>query len=503
MINSIFGQHKKIFYAGVSLALAVASHQSAAQELGLDNFVRSILNNNPGVQKILADSDIAASALESSLGVDDGVLTSSIGLTSTEPNQILGVEPDKSDDTRISVSYDRLFSDTGTRLSLGYANQYTSRDPASGLLGDTYYQPSFTMRLTQPLLKNSGGIQDQLNIKLSELNFKLSVLNSKESLESYITQLSNLYIDWYLALRELTISKEVHRQSIEQEKLTRTKVKRQVSEPYELLRAQEIREDYFSRWQQALGRYTGLTHQIPYQMNLAEKVADDELAPVNPVNSKLLTAAENSAREKNYLTSTSRLKAILDAIKQQQLILLDAKDNSRSSDLNLSFGYTLHGADEDLSGAYDSSLNRDDISIVLEYKLPLGNRKAGGEFRSQLAKKRQIESDTRQRMIDASAALANLEIQSSQLKLALQSVDRKIILGEKKLKKEQYLYEIGKLDLFELLKDQTSHLESRLNRERLYTQQMSLQLKIGELLDRNLAVYSPISKSETDMATGK
>ena len=508
MITSIFGQYKGhniLYYAGVSLVLLTYGHQSSAQELGLDNFVHSILNNNPGVQKILSEKDVASGLRDASLGINDGILGSSLSMSHTEPDKVFGSEPDISENKNLNLSYNRLFSDTGTRLSVDYNSLYTDRSPASAFSGSQFYQPSVTVRLTQPLLKNAGGIQDSLNIRTSELNYKLSELSSQENLESYITQLASLYVDWYLASRELSISQEVHQQSIQQEKLTRTKVKRQVIEPYELLRAQEIREDYFSRLQQAKGRYIGLTRQIQHQMNSNKPNA--KLSPVNPKNSKLLSPVQNTLREENYLGTSSRLKDILDTLQKQQEILLDAKDNARSSDLNLSVGYTRHGIDSSLSDAHNSSFNKDDYSIMLEYKYTLGNRQASGNYQSQLAKKLQIESDTKQRLIDAEATLANLEIQSTQLKIAIKSTDRKISLGKKKLHKEQRLYRIGKLDLFELLRDQTSHLESRLNRERLYTQQLTLQLKIGELLDRNLEVYGITTNTnlntKTNIAAGK
>lgn len=508
MITSIFGQHKtqnRLLYAGVSLALLLYSQQNTAQTIGLDNFVHSILKNNPGVQRILAEKDIASGLRDASLGINDGVLGSSISISQTEPDKIFGSEPDISKNNNLNLSYNRLFSDTGTRLSLDYNDLYTNRNPASPYSGSQYYQPSFTVRLTQPLLKNAGGIQDSLNIKTSELNYKLSELSSQESLESYITQLASLYVDWYLASRELSISKDVHQQSIEQEKLTRTKVRRQVSEPYELLRAQEIREDYFSRLQQAKGRYIGLTRQIQHQINSKEFASDNNLRPVNPSKSTLLSLKQNTLRDANYLGKSSRLKDILITLQKQQELLLDAKDNAQASDLNLSVGYTRHGIDNSLSDAHTSSFTKDDYSVMLEYKYTLGNRQASGNYKSQLAKKSQIESDTKQRLIDAEAALANFEIQSSQLKIAIKSTDRKINLGNKKLKKELRLYRIGKLDLFELLRDQTSHLESRLNRERLFTQQLTLQLKIGELLDRNLEVYKSVinKKTETNVPAGE
>ena len=48
------------------------------------------------------------------------------------------------------------------------------------------------------------------------------------------------------------------------------------------------------------------------------------------------------------------------------------------------------------------------------------------------------------------------------------------------------LYRIGQLDLFELLQDATTQLESRLSRTRLYVQLQQIRLSIRELLDRNL-----------------
>ena len=252
------------------------------------------------------------------------------------------------------------------------------------------------------------------------------------------------------------------------------------------MRAQELREDYFSRLQQAKGRFSGITQQIKYQMNSNPPLPVENLVPTNPKDSNLFSLNKTIVRESHYLATTSRLKVILDALKEQQVIILEAKDNARSSDLDLSVGYTRHSLDQELNNA---ALNKDDYSIMLEYKYILSNRNSIGNFQSQLAKKRQIEYDTNQRLIDAEANLENLKIQSSQLKVALNSIDRKIRIGQKKLTQEQRLFKIGKLDLFELLRDQTSHLESRLNRERLNTQQLSLQLKIGELLDQNLETY--------------
>ncbi len=487
----------------LGLALLVISYPVNAQELNLDTFIQSILKNNPGVQKILFEQNIAAGSLESSKGIDDGVISSNLSLMHSEPNQVLGFEASESDDARLDLAYDRRFSKSGTHLKLAYSNQYTDRNPPVGSLGERYYQPSFTVRLTQPLLKNAGGIQDSLNINLKQLNFKLVGLSSQENLESYITQLAKLYLDWYLASREVIISKEVHQQSVEQEKLTRTKVKRQVIEPYELLRAQETREDYYSRWQQAKGRYTGLSRQIKRQMNTAQYDKKNKLIPLEPESSKLFTSNLSQYRSADYLSTTSRLKNILDTLQAQQKLLLDAKYNAKKSDLDLSFGYTRHGVDSDFNRAHGGELGQNDYSVMLEYRYALDNRKNSGDYQVQLANKNQVEADTKQRMINAESGLANFQEQEAQLVIALKSIDRKINLATRKINKEKRLFKIGKLDLFELLRDQSMQMESRLNREKLYVQLLALRLNIGELLDRNLSPYMPVTNTVANVTKGK
>jgi cell fate (sporulation/competence/biofilm development) regulator YlbF (YheA/YmcA/DUF963 family) len=234
-------------------------------------------------------------------------------------------------------------------------------------------------------------------------------------------------------------------------------------------------------------------------MNSKQPNVTDKLTPVDPQHSVLFTSNQSMSQSADYLASTSRLKNILDTLQSQQQLLLDAKYNAKKSDLDLSLGYTRHGVDNDFNDAHSSELKKDDYSVMLEYRYALGNKRASGDYQAQLASKHQIEADTQQRMIDAESSLANFQEQETQLVIALKSIDRKIALATKKLAKEQRLYKIGKLDLFELLRDQTAHLESRLQKEQLITRLLTLQLNIGELLDKNLTVFT----AKTDVVSGK
>ena len=468
--------------------IALASPVSHADvAITLDAFIATILSNNPGVQRILEQEAIAAGQLESSLGIDDPLLSASGGLSRTEFERMASIfEPENSNNVELNVGVDRVFSNTGTRASVSYGNLYTDRSPAlPGDLGATFYQPSLTLRLTQPLLDNAGGIQDRLNINLNKLNHAFARLDSREQLESYITQLAALYLDWYQAFREVEILEEAWNKVQEQEELVRLKVSRQVAEEYELLRIQETLEDYYSRWQQADANYLGLAQQVEKQMNRpAEASPVTVLVPVDSENASLLQPVTDS--KPDYLATDSQLKAILDNLKAQQDELLAARDNSRKANLDLSLAYRRHGADSGFADAHTSDLDKNDYSVMLEYSYPLGNRSASGVYQTQLASKRQVKADTAQQLLDAEAALADLQAREVKLAQALAAADRKIGLAARKLKQMLELYRIGQLDLFELLQDATTQLESRLSRTRLYVQLQQIRLSIRELLDRNL-----------------
>lgn len=470
------------FLLVLALGASAASH---ANTLELDQFVQHIRQHNPGVQRILEQQAIAAGQLEASRGIDDPLLTGGTGFAHTEPDRINGFEAQRSNDLNINAGISRTFSQTGTRLNGEVQDRYIDRSPGlASELGASYYQPSLTLRLTQPLLKNRGGLQDRLNIELNQLNQAFAVLNAQEQLESYFTQLATLYLDWYQAYRETAILELAHQKVAEQEQLVELKVRRQIAEPYELLRIQETRADYYSRWQQAQGRYQGLGRRIEKQMNLPRENTPAEYTPADPEASALLRA--KTERAPDYLREASRLQALLDNLEQQQQQLLDASQDARQADLDVSVSYTRHGVDDDLVDAHGRDLDRDDYALMLEYRYPLGNRAASGDYRARAASKRQVQADTTQQLIDAEAALADLQAREHKLQVALAAADHKIALATRKLAAEQELYRIGQLDLFELQQDATTQLESRINRSQLYVQLQQLRLSIGELLDRNL-----------------
>ena len=450
--------------------------------LSLDGFIARATAKNPGVQRILAQDDIAAGQFESNQGVDDTTLSVDASREKSEPNAITGFEPNSLDTNSYGLGLERVFSATGTRVNAQYRNTNTHQTPAAVLAGADYYQPSVTLQITQPLLKNFGGVQDELNVELSRLNLDATRLQTKEELESYLTRLAALYADWYLAHRETQIAKAAYENGLQQEDVTRLRVRRQVAERHELYRVQEFAQGYYAQWQQALGRFRGLSKEITLQIAATKQ---QTFTPVDPALAGLVVSTNTTKH--NYIRTDSRLKAILDNSLAREMVLKKAQRNALLPDLDLSLGYTRHGVEPDNGLLPEDDNERNDYAVQLQYRYPLGNKAARGQYRARLAEEKLTRADVQQRLIDAEAQLTNTIEQANQTQLALEAIEKQIKLGARKIKAEQRLYRIGRMDLFQLLQDQSTQLNNELNREQLASQWLKLRLTVGELLDRNLS----------------
>ncbi|MCK5688884.1 TolC family protein [Myxococcota bacterium] len=466
----------------------------AAELLTLKDFLGGVMQKNPGVQRILIQEELAKAQLQSAQAVDDLTLLSSGTLGRSEFDGMTAFEPDSSIDAALGLALEQTFSATGTRLAFGLESRLTDRDPAHTILGTRYYQPSLTLRLTQPLMKNFGGVQDVLPQALGQHEVQLAQLRIQEELESYLSRMVALYLDWFLAYREMQVSEEVYEQIQGQEKHIRLKVSRQIAERYELYRVQEAREDYYARYQQAKGRYEGLSLKLRQQM---KEGFPQDATPLDPGSSPLFRVIKS---EPEFFVTSSRLKQILDVLEAQQALLIEARANALKPSLDLSLAYRRHTADEAFLDAHTRDFNSNDIFLTLAYRFPLGNQGARGAYAFELARRRLLHEDMAQQMTDAQAALDDLVVQVDHLKIALEASEKKNELATKKLKEENRLYNIGRLDLFELIQDQSALLESRLVREQRYVNILRMKLSIGELLDQNLQHFQKKAEKKAEEA---
>ena len=96
---------------------------------------------------------------------------------------------------------------TGTTLDLQFKNVYKETNATLSTL-KTYWDPKVELNITQPILKNFFGVNDRNNLKVGELKNLLSRYRSQDQMETALSQISKLYLDFSAAEETLHIKKE-------------------------------------------------------------------------------------------------------------------------------------------------------------------------------------------------------------------------------------------------------------------------------------------------------
>src|SRR3989338_2117625 len=96
---------------------------------------------------------------------------------------------------------------TGTTLDLQFKNVYKETNATLSTL-KTYWDPKVELNITQPILKNFFGVNDRNNLKVGELKNLLSHYRSEDQMETALSHISKLYLDFSAAEEILHIKKE-------------------------------------------------------------------------------------------------------------------------------------------------------------------------------------------------------------------------------------------------------------------------------------------------------
>ena len=146
--------------------------------------------------------------------------------------------------TQLSLSRPVLL--TGGTLSVGMTKQRITQPiiQFNGLNMNqpTYFDNSISVSYTQPLLYGFLGEQYQLPILIASTNVQTISLQSKEHLEAFLVRELSNYIDWVVSneATELSFSRlQLARESYKQ---TKDRVRVNLSEKIDLLRAESALE---------------------------------------------------------------------------------------------------------------------------------------------------------------------------------------------------------------------------------------------------------------------
>jgi|GEM_PF-5181777 len=483
-----------VFLAAGAAALlsALPVTASANTTITLDSFISQTILNNPTVRAYVQRTREAEGSEYSARGIDDVQFTSLFEAAKKEQPQISGFESTEDKQIAYSVGLSKIISQSGTRIGARYQNQWTRGQYPAAVTQlfapmNPYYTPSVTLTLAQPLMKNIAGIQDQLGKRVTRIQLALAKVAYDENVEAFISDMTQMYLNWLRAYRSANILAEVYGKTQNAVKLIEEQVQARVSEESDLYRIKEQAANYRGQWQGALAAFEALTQQVAAMMNPG--APPQGIVPTGTENSFLSTYASRS-QGLTYLKESSRLRQVLDYSLEVERQQLRADKNARLPDLELFVNYTRLGASGDFNRAHGSTFDNDDISGGLNFSVPITDRTARGQYRYQKAKLNRVGFENDRTMLDATSRLEGLYDQERRYLSQVKAYEQQVYYGRKKLDEEIKQYEDGRLTLFQLLQDQTDYTNQRLVLEEAKVDLASVRLSIGELTDVNLDDFS-------------
>jgi len=473
----------------ISLAHSLHADSLKGTGLTLDEFITQTIQNNPTVRAYVQEHSEAKGAEYAARGIDDVGLSALFSASREEMPGTSGLSSTLDKNLSYGVGLTKLISQTGTQLEAKYQDswQRSKYPPAIAAFGpmNPAYSPSVTLSLTQPLLKNIMGRQDQLNLRVRRIQLKTSLVQFQENVEAFISNMSDIFFRWANAHSNAKFLRDIYYRTVEQAKLVREQVKSKVAEESDLYRILEQQESYRGQMEGAFAQFEGLTEEIGLMMR-----------PENPP-SNIIPDTGNSFLKKatsrrdgvDYLKSSSRIRKILDYSLAVQNEVYRAKKNARLPGLNLVVEYGRSGAGSEFGNAHGSAFDENSISGGLNFQVPITNRAARGEFQEQSARMKRVEFENERTMLNAISRLEALYDRHRRISKQVDAYEKQVHYGDLKLKEEMNQYQNGRLRLFELLQDVSTYTSQKIDLNAAHVNLARIEVLIGELTDMNYDLF--------------
>lgn len=183
--------------------------------LSLEEAILRALANSLDIRVVSYDPAIAREEMTKAAAAFDTTLFGSLERIHSESRQANGFAGSLSQQRNFAVGL-RKRSTLGTECSLTYA-MTRSWDNSSFLkLVNSYYEPSLTLQVTQPLLRNAWPGFNLAQLRVATVNAKISDEQFRDKVEEVITQVISLY--WTLSQSRQSL--EIQQRLLEQTRET-------------------------------------------------------------------------------------------------------------------------------------------------------------------------------------------------------------------------------------------------------------------------------------------
>ena len=465
------------------LLLLLCTHLQANETYSVDEFI-DYLTNTHSKPKILKSQVLASEfSFNKTNALTDWKINTSIATAHTEPYQSSSFSTSFIDTNQLDFSISRPILTTGGALTFRHSQQKISQSPIEfggvSLSESQYFQNMLSVSYTQPLLYGFLGESLDFPIHVASTNVKVSTIQSKEALETFLVTELSTYIDWALSneLTELSFSRfQLARESYNQ---TKDRVKVNLSEKIDLLRAESALERAHQLWLTQKAKLKSM------QFKLSSRIGDQTILLKSPRFDLYDTVY---IKKPSYII-TNRLRVVKSItlnknVLKKQLALSESKRNGQ---LNLIGSYDLLGGDTAFQSA--QAYNNNNSSIVLQYTRALSDTESIAAVKQETEQIQQIEYEEEQLLIDLESEILSMYTLIDEYKNILNTTLNQIIIAQQQAKAEEDLYKQGRSSLDMLIQSQDNVLNSKLAYANLSATYQKYVLAYQALTDELLNAY--------------
>jgi outer membrane protein TolC len=476
----------------IILFFVVAVSTCSAEGVSLNVYLDSLIAEHPLVRRQNISPHISEVRREGYAARQDWRARVNPRYSHVEPVSTSPFTPTRIDEWRLDASLSRAIWGTGGDLSFQWQSTYTDQEiPTIDIPGPAgsqgistgvpeLFEHSFSLRYTQPLLRNRGGDLDRLQYETSDYDISIADVEAAESIEEFLARMAARYLSWVNLTEQVTIIKERLELARQERQHLEDRYDVNLIDRADLLRAENAYRNVEQQLVLARSRRNAEAARLATLAEweaLADTTPDYDIyrtADLPDVDSAY-RMIESDGREVTALRlQRDKLNHQLAAWKETTLPQLD---------LNVSVG--LQGGND----AFSESIEIDDpqYSVGLLLRQQIGAASAEADIRVAELRKRQLLESEDNLLLETRASVRSLLKRMRDMEEVLELNRQTIQSARERWKEERELYREGRGQLVWVIQAQDMEQNARLNYARNATTYHQLLAEFRELTDQLLA----------------
>jgi outer membrane protein TolC len=452
-----------------------------AQTITQEEFLNHLKKIHPLFDKEKLTAQIEKEQQNSYLGIKDWNILSSVTYSHEEPELAIA-GPEKTNAFAVSGGIEKMFWNTGGRLSASYSAYYADIviDPLWGF-PSSFYQNQLSITYTHPLLKNRKGFLDRLEYELKQFDIDFSEVQANENMEDFLAGSAAKFLDWVYLNEQKEIIAE--RLKLSEEEFERTKRKRSANlvDQADVIRT----EDAVRYWKQ--NQVLIESQERALQAELSVLLQNDEINNLEPELDLYKVEKKISLKDAiNKFKKTSRVLKTLNLRLKQLEFTRKGYEETAKPDLSVLVQLNTKELDESLGKSF--KMDKSDAVIGFQFSFPIENRTAKSQIEKIDLQISQLEHQINELTLTLTSAITNLNIQLKEMENILVLNKEQIESSKERTKEELKLYNQGRGDLTFVIMSRDNEQNAKLTYASNALMYHKLSLDYKALMDELLVI---------------